>query len=92
MEVRPSGCKEAKEKQIMLYRILALLSMVVLLSPAVGAGLVLSGGGLALVEEGPVAAAAGDAAPVNLATGADAFSSGDLGPEIGLQHHRASTK
>ena len=73
----------------MLCKILALLLTVVLLAPAAGAGLVLSGGGLALVEEGPVAAAAGSPAPVNLATGANAFTSGDLGPELGIPFHRA---
>ena len=41
-------------------------------------GLTLTGGGLTLLEEGPVAAAAGDPAPANLATGATPFADSEL--------------
>ena len=51
------------------------------------AQLILSGGGLALVQEGPVADLAGDPVPDNLATGAIPFASSDLGPEIGVPFH-----
>lgn len=49
-------------------------SIAVGLAATTHAQLMLSGGGLALVEEGPAAAAAGDPVPVNLATGATAFA------------------
>ena len=42
------------------------------------AQLTLTGGGLTLVEEGPAAGAAGDPAPVNLATGATPFALDEL--------------
>lgn len=54
------------------------------------ADLTLVGGGLQLVEEGPVVADSGDPVPVNLATGATAFSSSDLGPELGISFHVAA--
>ena len=47
-------------------------------SHAIG-GLILTGGGLTLLEEGPVAATAGDPAPANLATGATPFAVSELG-------------
>ena len=49
----------------------------------------LSGGGLVLVEEGPIVAA-GSAVPNNLATGATAFSSSDLGPQLSIGFHVAA--
>ena len=52
--------------------------------------LTLTGGGLALVEEGPTVAASGDPVPVNLATGAVPFASSDLGPELGIAFHVAA--
>ena len=55
------------------------------------AGVILSGGGLTPVEEGPAAAVAGNPAPANLATGATAFTSSDLGPEIGIGFHLATS-
>lgn len=58
-----------------------------LLPQAAHAGLSLSGGNLALVQEGPVANKAGDPVPPNLATNATPFASGELGPELGIGFH-----
>lgn len=49
--------------------------------------LVLDGGGLLLVEEGPAATSGGDPAPANLATDAIPFATSELGPELGLDYH-----
>ncbi len=60
--------------------------LVLTVSP-LSAQLILDGGGLLLVQEGPAAEVAGDLAPDNLATGAIPFASSDLGPEIGTPYH-----
>jgi hypothetical protein len=57
------------------------------LAQPVEAGLVLNGGNLTLVQEGPVANKAGDPVPPNLATTATPFASGELGPELGIGFH-----
>ena len=51
------------------------------------AQLIVSGGGLTLVEEG---GPAGGIVPMNLATGTTAFASSDLGPELGVSFHVAT--
>ena len=58
-----------------------------LLSQTAYAGLSLTGGNLALVQEGPVAKKAGDPAPPNLATNATPFANGELGPELNIGFH-----
>jgi len=77
-----------KERQEMVNKIHVAFLIVLLAAATAGADLTLSGGGLTLVEEGPAAANAGDAVPVNLATGAAPFASSEWGPEIGLSYHR----
>ncbi|MCA9167339.1 MAG: PEP-CTERM sorting domain-containing protein [Planctomycetales bacterium] len=60
-------------------------------SPALSwGGLNLDGGGLLLVQEGPAAATAGDPVPANLALNGMAFSSSELGPELGIGFHLTS--
>lgn len=62
----------------------------ILYATGANAGVILTGGGLTLVEEGPAAAVDGGPAPANLATGAAAFTSSDLGPELGIGFHLAT--
>lgn len=57
---------------------LAVMALFALLSASAQAAVVLSGGGLVLIQQGPAAAVAGGSAPTNLATGATAISHGQL--------------
>ena len=59
-------------------RLCSILALIIFCVGSVDAQLTLTGGGLTLVEEGPAADAAGDPAPVNLATGATPFALDEL--------------
>ena len=51
------------------------------------AQLLIEGGGLLLVEEGPAVSLGGDPVPANLALGGTAFATSELGPELGIDYH-----
>lgn len=64
-----------RKNLVMLLAVVAMLS----LGQSADAALVLSGGGLTLVDEGPAGLLAGNAAPINLATAGTAFAIDELG-------------
>ncbi|MCA9197152.1 MAG: hypothetical protein KDA87_06415 [Planctomycetales bacterium] len=70
------------------YSQLVSITIALLLScNIVRAQLLLDGGGLLLVQEGPAVEFGGDPVPDNLAIDGTAFASSELGPELGIAYH-----
>lgn len=83
------GDQPARRRVLLLVTTFSFVALLMSICPQRSMGQLELSGGLTLVQEGPAAAMAGDAAPVNLTTGAVPFTSSDLGPEIGVEFHAA---